>query len=88
MFDDVLLPPYPGDDGIAIGCCAYRLFGNQYDASSSASLGPSILSKDDQEDKDRDNLGNANDKDKDANATTRTMKTVTKTTTAPTTKTT
>eukprot|EP00979_Chaetoceros_neogracilis_P009232 scaffold2098_cov270-Chaetoceros_neogracile.AAC.12 len=28
-FKDVFIPPYPGDDGIAFGCCAYGLFGNQ-----------------------------------------------------------
>ena len=27
-FDNVFIPPYPGDDGIAVGCCAYGLFGN------------------------------------------------------------
>lgn len=27
-FRNVFIPPYPGDDGIAIGCCAYGLFGN------------------------------------------------------------
>lgn len=27
-FKNVFIPPYPGDDGIAIGCCAYGLFGN------------------------------------------------------------
>ena len=27
-FDQTFIPPYPGDDGIAIGCCAYGLFGN------------------------------------------------------------
>jgi carbamoyltransferase len=28
-FKKVFIPPYPGDDGIAFGCCAYGLFGNQ-----------------------------------------------------------
>jgi len=28
-FKKVFIPPYPGDDGIAVGCCAYGLFGNQ-----------------------------------------------------------
>ena len=28
-FEQVFIPPYPGDDGIAIGCCAYGLFGNE-----------------------------------------------------------
>ena len=27
-FKNTFIPPYPGDDGIAIGCCAYGLFGN------------------------------------------------------------
>jgi len=27
-FKEVFIPPYPGDDGIAVGCCAYGLFGN------------------------------------------------------------
>jgi carbamoyltransferase len=26
-FEDTFIPPYPGDDGIAVGCCAYGLFG-------------------------------------------------------------
>ncbi len=28
-FLDTYISPYPGDDGIAIGCCAYGLFGNE-----------------------------------------------------------
>lgn len=28
-FKKVFIPPYPGDDGIAFGCCAYGLFGNE-----------------------------------------------------------
>lgn len=28
-FEQTFIPPYPGDDGIAIGCCAYGLFGNE-----------------------------------------------------------
>jgi carbamoyltransferase len=32
-FEQTFIPPYPGDDGIAIGCCAYGL----YAASSRAS---------------------------------------------------
>ncbi len=28
-FKNVFIPPYPGDDGIAVGCCAYALYGNQ-----------------------------------------------------------
>ena len=27
-FEKTFIPPYPGDDGIAVGCCAYGLFGN------------------------------------------------------------
>lgn len=26
-FEKTFIPPYPGDDGIAVGCCAYGLFG-------------------------------------------------------------
>ena len=80
MFDDVLLPPYPGDDGIAIGCCAYRLFGNWYGTSFTASSAFSILSEADHEGEDCDALDNANGKDKDANDTTRTTPTETETT--------
>ena len=68
MFGNVFLPPYLGDYGIAIGCCAYALFGNRYDASSSTSLASSISLEDDHEDEDRDELNNANDKDKDKDA--------------------
>ena len=28
-FENAFVPPYPGDDGIAVGCCAYGLFGGQ-----------------------------------------------------------
>ena len=61
MFDDVFLPPYPEDDRIAVGCCAYGLFRNRYNASSPASSASLILSEADHEDKERDNLNNAND---------------------------
>jgi carbamoyltransferase len=27
-FEQSFIPPYPGDDGIAVGCCAYGVFGN------------------------------------------------------------
>ena len=27
-FERTFIPPYPGDDGIAVGCCAFGLFGN------------------------------------------------------------
>lgn len=36
-FKNVFIPPYPGDDGIAIGCCAYGLFGNNALGSNSNS---------------------------------------------------
>ena len=44
-FKKVFIPPYPGDDGIAFGCCAYGLFGNQAikeDSDSSSSLKPKL----------------------------------------------
>jgi len=28
-FEQTFIPPYPGDDGIAVGCCAYGLYGNE-----------------------------------------------------------
>ena len=28
-FEETFISPYPGDDGIAVGCCAYGLFGNE-----------------------------------------------------------
>lgn len=28
-FEQTFVSPYPGDDGIAVGCCAYGLFGNE-----------------------------------------------------------
>mmetsp|Transcript_46767 Transcript_46767/g.113984 ORF Transcript_46767/g.113984 Transcript_46767/m.113984 type:complete len:1053 (-) Transcript_46767:41-3199(-) len=28
-FSQTFISPYPGDDGIAVGCCAYGLFGNE-----------------------------------------------------------
>ncbi|KAL3904584.1 MAG: hypothetical protein SGILL_010009 [Bacillariaceae sp.] len=28
-FEETYISPYPGDDGIAVGCCAYGLFGNE-----------------------------------------------------------
>ena len=34
-FENTFIPPYPGDDGIAIGCCAFGLFGRS-DPSSTA----------------------------------------------------
>ena len=27
-FENTFIPPYPGDDGISVGCCAFGLFGN------------------------------------------------------------
>jgi carbamoyltransferase len=29
-FDQTFISPYPGDDGIAVGCCAFGLFGNEH----------------------------------------------------------
>ena len=28
-FEQTFIPPYPGDDGISVGCCAYGLYGNE-----------------------------------------------------------
>ncbi|CAB9528625.1 Nodulation protein [Seminavis robusta] len=28
-FEKTFIPPYPGDDGIAVGCCAFALYGKQ-----------------------------------------------------------
>lgn len=28
-FEQTFIPPYPGDDGIAVGCCAFGLYGNE-----------------------------------------------------------
>lgn len=43
-FEEVFIPPYPGDDGIAVGCCAYGLFGNgaNTDQSSYKGTGSSL----------------------------------------------
>ena len=30
-FENTFVPPYPGDDGIAVGCCAFGLFGRDGD---------------------------------------------------------
>ena len=27
-FDQTFVPPYPGDDGVSVGCCAFGLYGN------------------------------------------------------------
>jgi carbamoyltransferase len=49
-FEKVYIPPYPGDDGIAVGCCAYGLYGNAANSINSsykgtgASLWPKPLS--------------------------------------------
>ena len=29
-FSNTYISPYPGDDGIAVGCCAFALFGNEH----------------------------------------------------------
>lgn len=49
-FEKVYIPPYPGDDGIAVGCCAYGLYGNAANSvyscykGTGASLWPKPLS--------------------------------------------
>ena len=35
-FKNIFIPPYPGDDGIAVGCCAYGLYGNKASSQSSS----------------------------------------------------
>jgi predicted NodU family carbamoyl transferase len=43
-FEQTFISPYPGDDGIAVGCCAYGLFGNEIlDAKSGPKEGSSSL---------------------------------------------
>lgn len=37
-FEKTFIPPYPGDDGIAVGCCAFGLFGNAYLSDSTSRL--------------------------------------------------
>ncbi|KAL7506996.1 hypothetical protein ACHAXN_004207 [Cyclotella atomus] len=46
-FENTFIPPYPGDDGIAVGCCAYGLYGKcestsppLWDSALSPYLGP------------------------------------------------
>ena len=39
-FDRVFIPPYPGDDGVAVGCCAYGLFGNTATPNISSANAP------------------------------------------------
>ena len=39
-FDNVFIPPYPGDDGISVGCCAYGLFGNTATPNVSSAVAP------------------------------------------------
>ena len=79
MFDDILLPLYPGDNGISVCFCANGLFRNLNDASSSTSLASSILLEANHEYKDREDLDNdkANDEEKDSDATTTTVTTTT-----------
>jgi carbamoyltransferase len=36
-FEQTYIPPYPGDDGIAVGCCAYALYGPKQPASETSS---------------------------------------------------
>ena len=33
-FQKTFIPPYPGDDGIAVGCCAYALYGKNDDSEN------------------------------------------------------
>ena len=35
-FKQTFIPPYPGDDGIAVGCCAFGLFGGSSISSASS----------------------------------------------------
>ena len=42
-FEQTFIPPYPGDDGIAIGCCAYGLFGDHESSSSSQENDDAIM---------------------------------------------
>lgn len=37
-FEDSFIPPYPGDDGIAVGCAAFGLYGNKDLSKNQASL--------------------------------------------------
>mmetsp|Transcript_23669 Transcript_23669/g.36526 ORF Transcript_23669/g.36526 Transcript_23669/m.36526 type:complete len:532 (+) Transcript_23669:1044-2639(+) len=39
-FENIFIPPYPGDDGIAVGCCAYGLFGNKLTPSVKSAGAP------------------------------------------------
>lgn len=39
-FEQTFVPPYPGDDGIAIGCCAYGLFSEHAKVSAPLWLQP------------------------------------------------
>ena len=41
-FKNTFISPYPGDDGIAVGCCAYGLFGNEILDEESEQERPSI----------------------------------------------
>lgn len=44
-FEQTFIPPYPGDDGIAIGCCAFGLYGNTLLDEKDDSARPPIWSK-------------------------------------------
>ena len=35
-FENTFIPPYPGDDGIAVGCCAFGLYGHDSSGSTSS----------------------------------------------------
>ena len=39
-FEQTFIPPYPGDDGIAIGCCAYGLYAASSSPASSRASAP------------------------------------------------
>jgi predicted NodU family carbamoyl transferase len=41
-FEQTFVSPYPGDDGIAVGCCAFGLFGNPRLEGSRKSLSPPV----------------------------------------------
>jgi carbamoyltransferase len=44
-FEQTFIPPYPGDDGIAVGCCAYGLYGNAALDAKDNTVRPPIWNK-------------------------------------------
>lgn len=54
-FKNTFISPYPGDDGIAVGCCAYGLFGNEIIDNEKKEVG----NKDDEEIQQRPPIWNA-----------------------------